>query len=244
MNTPRTKRRYEFKSDLTNMKSGHFAFGLHNASYAKTFAAIVTEFEHLEMNMSMVLAFLLGMIDEDSAGYVLRAISTTNARIQVMRDLLEKAPVNKATEDKYDEILAAFDAVRGERNGYVHGLWQTSLPSRRVYWLRRAEHGYWFFDLEHLPLSKLKDLLTRIRKLNVRVITEVKIDLIWKRKPQQPVHLPQPVSPTAPKIVARYHPHRSKAKSPPPPPRSSKASPRKKAKKAVAKKRRPVGGNH
>lgn len=109
-----------------------------------------------------------------------------------MKGLLEKAPHNKNSSELYDEILEEYDAIRIARNDYVHGLWYTQQDNGRVLLARYSEHGWGLLDAKEEPVEALDSLNLRIRKLWLRLMTEVAPDLHGTR------HLTHPQQSDAP----------------------------------------------
>jgi hypothetical protein len=240
MSTPHTKKRYKPPTLNQSRPNGHYISGLANPEYAQAFAAIATEFEHLELNLSNVFAFLLGAEDEQAAGYVLRAMQSAQMRLDVMKALLHRAPFNATTEELYDHILAEYDEVRKLRNGYVHGLWDTNADTGEVYWTRRTEHGHWFLETKPEPLQNLIDAVDRIRALNITILISVRSQLAARRK-QRAERPPPPPAPTPLTSASRSRRRHTAKESLAPPPPPSPASPRKRATKKAARKKKTRG---
>jgi hypothetical protein len=171
MNTPPKKRRHApaFPDQKGAPKSGHYVGSLENEEYAKRFACILSEFEHLEARMPGVLAILLGTTDINSVGYVYRTLRNPNIRRDVMKALLEKAPLNKDRGEEFDALLSEYNSIRKARNDYAHGLWYTE-ENGSVMLAREAEHGFGMMEAAPEPIKELDDLVARIRKLTWSVI--------------------------------------------------------------------------
>lgn len=90
------------------------------------FSNVMTSFVYLEERMASVLAVLLGVSDTIAASYIMRAIKSPAGRIDIMKELLEKAPINKQLGDEYDHIIKEFRTISAQRNLYVHGKWWTN----------------------------------------------------------------------------------------------------------------------
>ena len=134
--------------------------------------------------MPRVLTVLLGLPDERPAGYVYRALRNPSARIDVLRDLLEKSPSNKNKSQQYDELISKYQTVRSGRNAYAHGLWWTDSETNAVYLARRDEHGFAFFDAQPEPLDNLKALHMQIGDLIRFLHQTIAEDLRQLQQPQ------------------------------------------------------------
>jgi hypothetical protein len=115
------------------MKKGALFVGsIEDADVAKMFAEIMTGFVYLEDRMASTLAVLLGSPDEIAAAYVLRAIKSPAARVDVMKELLEGAPINRRLGGEYDHIIREFRTISKERNRYAHGRWWTDYREKKT----------------------------------------------------------------------------------------------------------------
>ncbi len=117
--------------------------------------------------MARFLALLLNMRDPVSTGYILRTIRSPKGRYDVMKGLLEKAPVNKAKDQEHDRILAEFWSINQRRNAYVHGHWYTS-DENYSSWLLEPnddDHGFGLTDARPVARDELVGVIERIDKL-------------------------------------------------------------------------------
>jgi hypothetical protein len=209
MNTARKKRRYSpvgVGPSGPPWPDGLFVGSLRNPEYATRFAAILSQFEHLEAAMPRILTILLGMTDAKPAGYVYRALRNPNIRSDVMRTLLEKAPHNAQLGDEFDDLLTEYEAVRSGRNGYAHGLWYTHEKSKAVFLARRDEHGWGLLQAQPEPIEALDNLLKRIGDL---LTTIHRVDA--KVRPRKQLRVGNPPQSATPRKVKRRRP-RSESK--------------------------------
>lgn len=132
MNTSPKQRRYQ-KPPARNLQKNDIYVGtIDDPVVAKAFAQVMTSFVYLEERMASVLAVLLGGSDKVAAAFVLKAIKSPTGRIDVMKALLEKAPINKDLGAEYDHILREFGAMSAERNAYAHGKWWTDFNRKKT----------------------------------------------------------------------------------------------------------------
>jgi hypothetical protein len=170
MNTPPKRRRFTWNFPEQETPVGPFVSGLDNPEYSVRLASIIVEFNFLESHMPFVLSLLMGMENEQPAGYVYRAIRSANSRLEVMHELLHKSKDNENKEDEYDELLRHFNEVRIARNRYAHGLWFTHEETSQVYFSATDEHGFGFLASVEEPLCALDLLVNEIRMLAKRVL--------------------------------------------------------------------------
>jgi hypothetical protein len=132
MNTPPKIRRYK-KPPARRLKKSELMVGvIDDREVTKAFTDVMTSFVYLEQRMASVLAVLLGDSDTIAAAFILDAIKSPSGRIDVMKDLLERAPANKKLSSEYDQIIREFRAISSERNTYAHGRWWTEIRSKET----------------------------------------------------------------------------------------------------------------
>lgn len=95
------------------MPSGEYVAGIIHKDIGAKFATVVTTFEHLEVQMADVLAILLGGYDSETAGYVLRTLRNPKIKKDLLRKLLETAPINAKLPPTFDELLTEYESVAG-----------------------------------------------------------------------------------------------------------------------------------
>src|SRR5689334_13533848 len=108
MNTRPKLKRYKKPPEADWGKDALFVGHIEDPEILKHLAAVMTGFVHLELRMASVLAVLLGSRDRIAAGYVMNAIKSPSGRIDVMKELLEKAPINQNLGPEYDQIIRDF----------------------------------------------------------------------------------------------------------------------------------------
>lgn len=150
--------------------------GIHDDHAAAVFAAVVSEFVHLEQAMEFVMSRLLGT-ENNAAGHVCRSIFSPNLRVGIMRALLERAPHNADKPDAYDEIITEFKEVSELRNDYVHGRWETD-DNGHLYLVRPAKDPYGLGMLvsEKFEMSEMEDVRRRIMDLWSRIYADVGVE--------------------------------------------------------------------
>ena len=107
------------------------------------------------------MAILLGG-RHTPARQVFRSLSSEDARIKILKSLLQDAPQNKDKGPEYDEIIALFATVKKRRNAYAHGLWYTH-ESNRVWLAEASPDELSFFEKREV---KKKELETVIHQMN------------------------------------------------------------------------------
>lgn len=187
MNTPRTKplRRYSTEGrtfDLA-MPDGRYAHALIATKHLLEVGRVTTLWPRVEEAMIRVTASLLGDdMASSPARQVFRSVVSTEARIGIMRSLLEEARINAAKGRFYDDIIDEFASINKMRNKYVHGLWTTNVDKVTVYLSETTtEEDAGIFSKPRLvPLSEVQGVVDRCGKLIGRVLLELE-----KHHPQQ-----------------------------------------------------------
>jgi hypothetical protein len=129
--------------------------------------------------MIEVMAILMG--DRSSpARQVFRSLNSEDARVKVMRSLLEQAPSNKNKGQEFDEIIDLFVEVKKKRNIYAHGLWATHLSSGRVFIQEASTDAVMtFLSRREVKIGELKASLSRMAELWAKTVV-----VIFANKPQ------------------------------------------------------------
>lgn len=177
MNTPKSRKPERFvepKGDGAPVAGPPIFMtrGLPDQKSAALLGNIVAQWTHLEDSMIDVLAVLLGEQGQAAAQETFRAINSSQARLKVMRTLLEGSPINSHRSAAYDEILDEFDALTKLRNQYVHGLWWTEhLTARRSDPVPphygRPEHS------RPVTPEQMEAVLTRIARLDLKILAHL-----------------------------------------------------------------------
>jgi hypothetical protein len=183
MNTPRQKKRFQRLGPGSEKPQGSYVAGLNNDAFASVFARILSEFEHLETVMPIVLEHLAQMAETRASGYIYRTLRNPSIRSDIMRKLLETAPFNKDTDERFDEILSEYDEVRRLRNQYAHGLWWTGEDGQTVCLSASDPHGYSFLEARPIETSELEETLAKVRALTKKVVL---LDILPKKLPPKP----------------------------------------------------------
>lgn len=175
MNTPKTLKRYNLSGALraareSQLPPGHFVHSLQNDEYAGRLARIVSEFEVMESYMPRLLAALMGTQDTISASYIYSKLRSPNARLNMMKYLLEENPVNRELGQEFDKIITDYNVARKGRNNFVHGRWYTSTENNSVYFARQSSDDINFLRARKLSITKLDELITLISSILNRLI--------------------------------------------------------------------------
>jgi hypothetical protein len=97
------------------------------------FGLMLSVWPHVEEFMIHVFSDLTGIEDHDSARLIFRSIINQNARISIMKTMLEKSPLHADKPEYFDRLIEEFVALNKLRNGYAHGIWRTDDKTNRVY---------------------------------------------------------------------------------------------------------------
>jgi hypothetical protein len=189
MNTPKSKplKRYPQRHSSKQRRHhlgpyGQYNGGLWNPEHAKLVGQITTYMPQIEEQMIQFMSLLIS--DKKApARQIFRSLNSEQARIQIMRALLETAPHNKDKPGAYDEIIDLFDMVRKKRNAYVHGLWTTHEDSGRAFLAEASADETYFTEQREVSAKELE--------LTIREMGDlfVKINRVLYSNPPQPPSL-------------------------------------------------------
>ena len=104
---------------------------------------------------------------------IFRAIVSQDARIKVLRAMLEQALINKEREEIYDEIIDEFEALNRNRNKLVHGLWSTHDETGRVFLANPGLDDFHFIAPRQVNLDELERVIRRMEALLVKINRQV-----------------------------------------------------------------------
>lgn len=166
MSNPKILKRHGAGLKFQNNPDGSYSGGLSNSDFANQLGVIASYWPHLEEQMIGILGQLLG--DGAPARQVFRAIIAQNARIKVMKALLERTARNKTKGSEYDEIISEFASLNDLRNTYIHGLWHTHETGRVFFSESSIDDGHIFAQRE-LLIEELQNATIRMGNLWVRV---------------------------------------------------------------------------
>tara|TARA_R110000787_G_scaffold281584_1_gene392994 strand:- start:251 stop:841 length:591 start_codon:yes stop_codon:yes gene_type:complete len=172
MNTPPTIKRFKQVPVTGEIPAGAGAFAILNSKIAAEFGMMMAEFEHVENAMPQMLAVLLGGYDANTAGYVLRAIRNPKTKHDLLQHLLEKAPVNHALPETFDQILVEYQRLASQRNRLAHGKWFTSdNEGSPVFVSESSVDGLDFLHAKEIKSERLAKMADEMRALKVWVYT-------------------------------------------------------------------------
>jgi len=103
------------------------------------------------------------------ARQVFRSVVSSEARIAIMRSLLEEAEVNRDKDASYDEILDEFASLNKIRNAYAHGLWSTSVDEKQSVWLEETSTDPFAVFFAKKRRVSLKELIGALERMSVLI---------------------------------------------------------------------------
>ncbi len=162
-------RRYQKQPERPREDGVVFVGVIEDNTILKELSRVLTGFVFLEERMASVLAVLLGSADKVAASYVLRAIKSPSGRIDVMKELLECAPINDKLGPEYDSMLKEFRSISAERNIYAHGRWWTNLKTKETFLDLTEDLAETLQARRVVTAEDLKALDVRIFDLNVLI---------------------------------------------------------------------------
>ncbi|MDN3572097.1 hypothetical protein [Methylobacterium longum] len=166
MNTPRKKPPIRFGQlgqKIRETPPGRYSQGLHLEHFVLEIGRIVTTFPILEQGMIAVLEDLLG--GSAPARQIFFSIVNQQARVKVMRSLLEQSSINEDKSMWYDRILDEFSGISGSRNDYAHGLWWT-LDGKRAFISTDESKSTAMFQWREVTLNEIQNVFARMVSLN------------------------------------------------------------------------------
>lgn len=171
MNTPKKIKRYDGSGPVNVDSLGGFVVPV-SPKFAMWLGLVASEYVRLEHKMVTVFKVLMGIEDSDNANASFYSIRAPRARIDLMKDVLEKSRYNQKRPIEYDEILAEFGALTGLRNVYVHANWSMKSGTELGH-LRDYSDPANAFNGKLVTPEELKALVERIQALGQKITTVV-----------------------------------------------------------------------
>lgn len=180
MNTPRSRPPVRFTNSaagrqLNKTPLGVREGGLTNERMLVVLGSILASWPHLEEAMIHFMSDLMGTERHVApARQVFRSVVSSEARIAIMRSLLEEAEINRDKDSSYDEILDEFASLNRVRNSYAHGLWWTSQDDKKLVWLQETSTDPFaslFGKERRVTLKELVGITQRIGALFDKIYT-------------------------------------------------------------------------
>lgn len=150
-------------------------FGIMNDQIAAAYGQVVSYWWHVEDAMIWMLADLLSGNDttaltpDATEGQVLRSIVSNDARIKLMRSLLQTTPQNMHRSPEFDAIIDEFERLSRRRNSLVHGIWRTDPVSQEVTVAKSTPKGYAYEKDVAVAVADLENTLSDMRMLFDRI---------------------------------------------------------------------------
>jgi hypothetical protein len=171
MNMPRTRPLVRFDLPKTKNKrsprgpDGHYVGSLQNETLLLLVGKIITYLPQIEERMIDIMSLLMG--DKLAPGrQIFRSLHSEDARVEVMRAMLEHSRINRDKGQEFDDIIDLFAEVKRARNAYAHGLWRTHVKTGRAF-LQEAmpDETATYFSEREVKESELKAVSKRMREL-------------------------------------------------------------------------------
>jgi hypothetical protein len=166
------------KHNRAGVPDGAYDGAITNPAIGAAFGHMASLWPHIEDRMIDVLTELLGGNAELPSRQIFRSIVSAQARIKVMRSLLQRVELNDRKDQIYDEVINEFAVLNDQRNTFLHGLWQTH-QSGRVFFVEESIDDISFFHAREVELQEIETLIQRMNKLEDRVrdLTDGEYDL-------------------------------------------------------------------
>ncbi len=160
------------KPNPASMPEGAYNGAITNVEIGATFGRMASLWPHIEDSMINVLTELLGGNAALPSRQIFRSIVSAQARIKVMRSLLQRAELNDKKDAIYDEVINEFAALNDQRNKFLHGLWYTH-ESGKVYFVEESIDDLSVFHAREVTAQEIQALIDRMTALEDRVETVV-----------------------------------------------------------------------
>lgn len=193
MNIPRSKaaKRYKFQSPDPKLRlpDGHFAHCIASEKHLLAVGAILTTWSWLEEAMISVMASLLSADKSTApARQIFRSVVSAEARIKILKNLLEKGRHNISKSTFYDEVIDEFCSLNRARNQYAHGLWITKLDKNlKVFLFESSSDDDFMFSStpRHVSIKELEQTRQNIITLTRRIHLETDEEHLRSTSPQK-----------------------------------------------------------
>jgi hypothetical protein len=156
------------KVNSAGVPQGSYVGAITNAEIGATFGRMASLWPHIEDAMIDVLTELLGGNAELPSRQIFRSIVAVQARIKVMRSLLQRTELNERKDQIYDEVINEFAALNDLRNTFLHGLWYTH-QSGRVFFVEESIDDLSVFHAREVTVQEVETIIGRMTALEHRV---------------------------------------------------------------------------
>jgi hypothetical protein len=156
------------KMDLSSVPAGIFDGGIKEPAFAAKFGEMASLWPHIEDKMIDVLTELLGGDYGLPSRQIYRSIISPQARIKVLRSLLERTEMNQRKDKIYDEILNEFASLNNLRNTYLHGLWHTH-EGGRVFFIEASVDETSLFENREVKIEEIVSAIGKMTDLEDRI---------------------------------------------------------------------------
>ena len=150
--------------------------GAHDPEIITRIGKLATLWPHVEDAMVEVLSELIGPYNLDAGRVIFWAIVNQQARLAVMRDLLENTDRNRERTELFDEILDEFSDLNSIRNTYLHSKWVT-FEDGRVYLAEAVASPFAQRRGRRVTTKELDAFTRRMEALISRVAIQMRAEL-------------------------------------------------------------------
>jgi hypothetical protein len=98
------------------------------------------------------------MAETQSARVIYHTLRNPSIKLDILRTLLERAPLNSTLGPEFDGIMGGYDARRKARNDMVHGLWWTD-SAGCTYAARLSINSYPILDAKEVTAATFDELI-------------------------------------------------------------------------------------
>jgi hypothetical protein len=147
---------------------GAYETGVTSAPMAELLGQLATYWPQVEDAMVDYFHDLVGGHDILTSRLIFKSLINPQARIKVLKRLLERSPMNKEKGDTYDGIIKEFSDLNDARNTYLHGLWETYEDGRSFLAELSLDEDYFRNQREVKP-DEVRDVLRRMQSLRATI---------------------------------------------------------------------------
>lgn len=162
-------KRYRHAPSGSGVPDGEYVSGIDNDEFRNLLGDIISLWTHIEERMAWVFFQLAHVKDEAAAKQLFRSISSQQLRIKLMRNMLQKSPLNQNLDAQWDEVIGEFERLNIHRNNYVHSLWYTH-QSKRVFIAEKLDIFEVDFSWREVDLKEMQKVLNEAVALSQKII--------------------------------------------------------------------------
>jgi hypothetical protein len=148
--------------------NGSYETGVTEPKMAAILGQMATYWPQVEDAMIDLFHDLVGGQDELASRLIFKTLINPQARIKVLKRLLERSPLNKDKGAAYDEVIKQFSDLNDARNSYLHGLWQT-FEDKRTFLAELSLDEDYFMHQREVTHDEIEAVFNRMLSLRATI---------------------------------------------------------------------------